>query len=167
MSLSASGTSSAEGLKTGVFGWRRQRIQILRYTLVLIGVTLTVGAYHHFKPFPKGLNYASAVHGAIGAQLLFDVTQGTNHEQRIFDEVFKHIDQAEKYILMDMKRNLGNLNLETDVKITCGPSGLMDDFKAYYERIWNLGQEYEAQKDESRLKYWTCRFQEATGMCTF
>lgn len=103
MSLMATTTSLQEPLKTGVSsGWRRQLKRIIKYALIMMVITLTVGAYHQLKPLPQGLNYASPVHYAVGAQLLFDVTQGTNHEQRIFAEVFKHIDQAGKYILIDM-----------------------------------------------------------------
>lgn len=71
------------------------------------------------------------------------------------------------------KRNIGDLNLETDLKITL-PKGheAEKEIDMYFYRIWNNenGQytlPYEEYKDESDWKKWVYRFQEWSGLSTF
>ena len=71
------------------------------------------------------------------------------------------------------RRNVGDLNLETDLAVT-GRRDLpaFQGAEAYFERAWtNRGLDctvpYEAYADPSPWKYWAYRVQEATGLSTF
>jgi len=74
------------------------------------------------------------------------------------------------------RRNLDNLNLETDVWIRgTGPSAVLDGARLAFDRKWQQGPgnqpvlslPYEDYADESRWRYWRYRVMEATGMSTF
>ena len=72
------------------------------------------------------------------------------------------------------RRNLDNLNLETDVRyIAPNSDTTIRDAKAYMQRIWanengqHLTLHYGQYKDESTLKYWWYRFSEWSGLSTF
>lgn len=72
------------------------------------------------------------------------------------------------------RRNLNNLNLETDVRyIAPNSDTTIRDAKAYMQRIWTnengqqLTVEYATYNDESTLKYWWYRFSEWSGLSTF
>lgn len=72
------------------------------------------------------------------------------------------------------RRNLNNLNLETDVRLLANADyPAMTQAKAYFERAWtnqdgkNLSVAYDQYKDESALKYWWYRFTEWSGLSTF
>lgn len=72
------------------------------------------------------------------------------------------------------RRNLNNLNLETDVRyIAPNSDTTIRDAKAYIQRIWtnengqHLTLHYGQYKDESTLKYWWYRFSEWSGLSTF
>ncbi|PYZ97421.1 phospholipase [Alteribacter lacisalsi] len=71
------------------------------------------------------------------------------------------------------RRNLDDLNLETNVKITGGEnSETLADVRAYFDRLWfNEGAEYthdyNAYKDSARTSRWLYRFQEWSGLSTF
>ena len=72
------------------------------------------------------------------------------------------------------RRNLDNLNLETDVRyIAPNSDTTIRDAKAYMQRIWTnengqqLTVEYATYNDESTLKYWWYRFSEWSGLSTF
>ncbi len=72
------------------------------------------------------------------------------------------------------RRNLNNLNLETNVRVIAPASdATIQDANAYMQRIWSNenGQhftvDYSKYKDESKLKYWWYRFSEWSGLSTF
>ncbi|WP_158737455.1 phospholipase D family protein [Alteribacillus sp. YIM 98480] len=71
------------------------------------------------------------------------------------------------------KRNLHDLNLETNVKITGASSTkVMEDAKEYFETLWTnenytYTADFEAYEDESRFSYFLYRFQEWSGMSGF
>jgi hypothetical protein len=71
------------------------------------------------------------------------------------------------------RRNIGDLNLETDLELSGGPDlPAIQDAARYFQRLWtNEGLEctvpYDSYGDKSLSKYWQYRFQEATGLCTF
>ena len=72
------------------------------------------------------------------------------------------------------RRNLDNLNLETDVRyIAPNSDTTIRDAKAYMQRIWanengqHITLHYGQYKDESTLKYWWYRFSEWSGLSTF
>ena len=89
---------------------KRTVFKYLRYIVILFFcVTLAMGCYHTLKSNPKGTDYKSQpyhIH-ADDIDFLFDLTyKGDDDkvisEQEIFDRIFSLVDQAEKYILLDM-----------------------------------------------------------------
>lgn len=74
---------------------------------VLLAVLAGLAAYHLYKPLPAGLSFAGPPRPATGVELLVDYTfvdeNGERRsEQRIFDEIFALIAQAEHFVLLDM-----------------------------------------------------------------
>ena len=71
------------------------------------------------------------------------------------------------------KRNVGNLNLETDVKITSQYNkDIAIEIIAYFENLWENKNgkytlDFDSYKDESTSKYWIYRFQEFSGFSSF
>lgn len=66
------------------------------------------------------------------------------------------------------KRNIGNLNLEADLRIVApNSSNLATEIRAYWDKVLTNVLDFEAYKDSSKIKYWTYRFQEWSGMSTF
>lgn len=74
------------------------------------------------------------------------------------------------------RRNLDDLNLETDIRLFGDrPDPVLAAAGDYFERLWRArpGQEpafslpYEANADESILRYWRYRIMEASGLSTF
>lgn len=72
------------------------------------------------------------------------------------------------------RRNLNNLNLETNVRVLAQLNDpVMAQAQAYFERVWsnpngqNFSIDYAKYKDDSRLKYWWYRFSEWSGLSTF
>lgn len=72
------------------------------------------------------------------------------------------------------RRNLDNLNLETNVRyIAPNNDSTIQDAKAYIQRLWinengeHLTVHYGQYKDDSKLKYWWYRFSEWSGLSTF
>jgi len=71
------------------------------------------------------------------------------------------------------RRNLGDLNLETDLEVSGAP-GLpaIQAAGTYFEKLWtnqelDCSVPYAAHAESSRWKHWTYRFQEWTGLTTF
>ncbi|SFL48142.1 phospholipase D family protein [Salibacterium qingdaonense] len=71
------------------------------------------------------------------------------------------------------KRNIGDFNLETNVKISAASdTEVMEKTDAYFQRVWNneegrYTEDYETFADESALSYWLYRFQEWSGLSSF
>lgn len=74
------------------------------------------------------------------------------------------------------RRNIADYNLESNVQLLMSAdSSLAREITAYFDRLWSGRSEdgveytasFEAWRDESRLRYWTYRFMEATGFSTF
>ncbi|WP_458415353.1 phospholipase D family protein [Schinkia sp. CFF1] len=71
------------------------------------------------------------------------------------------------------KRNIGDFNLEADVKIVAdNDHEIVKEIESYFMRIWeNEGgvytADYEKYQDDSSVKYWVYRFQEWSGLSTF
>ncbi len=71
------------------------------------------------------------------------------------------------------RRNIGDFNLEADVKIIANNNhSIVKEVESYFERIWenidgHYTIEYEKYKDDSKIKYWMYRFQEWSGLSTF
>jgi hypothetical protein len=72
------------------------------------------------------------------------------------------------------RRNLDDLNLETDVRVVApADSPVMRDVATWFERRWtepgtrNYSVAHPAYADGSSFRYWRYRFMEATGLSTF
>ena len=70
------------------------------------------------------------------------------------------------------KRNLGNYNLETNVKLSGSNVTAINDAKYYFNDLWSNEQkkytvDYDFYKDESLFKYIKYRVMEKTGMSSF
>lgn len=70
-------------------------------------VIFSTGLYHTLKPLPPGVGYRGSEAPLTGAKLLTDITthgaDGTvRFDHEIFDEVFRLIGQANRFILVDM-----------------------------------------------------------------
>jgi phosphatidylserine/phosphatidylglycerophosphate/cardiolipin synthase-like enzyme len=74
------------------------------------------------------------------------------------------------------RRNLDDLNLETDVWVSVAEqSPVADRARRFFNEQWQRGPDddpvmslpYERWADESRLRYWRYRIMEATGLSTF
>ncbi|HZW68402.1 MAG TPA: phospholipase D-like domain-containing protein [Pseudogracilibacillus sp.] len=68
---------------------------------------LTVGLINHFKKLPTNISYEGDIHKTDDLQFLYDLTykdkdDETQVEQSIFSEVWKLIDEADDFILIDM-----------------------------------------------------------------
>lgn len=72
------------------------------------------------------------------------------------------------------RRNLNNLNLETNVRLLANQQHeAIAQAKRYFDTVWNnreqesFSVDYAKYKDDSRLKYWWYRFSEWSGLSTF
>jgi len=72
------------------------------------------------------------------------------------------------------RRNLDNLNLETNVLLQADSEApAIRDARDYVDRLWTnrhghlCTTDYETYRDESWRRYWQYRFMEATGLCTW
>lgn len=69
---------------------------------------LCLSIYHQVKPLPKGTNYASRIYQLDDSQIqfLYDLTYQKDgkkeDDQEIFSEVFKAIEEAKEFIILDM-----------------------------------------------------------------
>ncbi|WP_078577419.1 phospholipase D family protein [Salipaludibacillus agaradhaerens] len=71
------------------------------------------------------------------------------------------------------KRNIDDINLETNIKVTGSPnSDFMLDVSHYFDRLWGNEDglytvDYDTLADESRIKKWMYLFQEWSGLSSF
>ncbi|MCM3744255.1 phospholipase D family protein [Sporosarcina luteola] len=77
---------------------------ILLFTFLYVGVIV----WHTYKPLPDNLNYKGDIHWTDDVEMFTDLTYAQNkkgdgmvHELSIFDEVYKMIDEAEEFIVLD------------------------------------------------------------------
>lgn len=88
--------------------WARPRwiivLAVLLFSLLYIGVII----WHTYKPLPEGVNYQGDIHWADDVEMFTDLTfaqnrtgGGMKHENHIFEEVYKMIDEAESFIVLD------------------------------------------------------------------
>ncbi|WP_124068726.1 phospholipase D family protein [Filibacter tadaridae] len=82
---------------------------ILLTGFVLFGLLyISVILWHTYKPLPEGISYAGEIHWTDDVELFTDLTyaqnkdgDGMEHELTIFDEVYKMIDEADQFIVLD------------------------------------------------------------------
>jgi phosphatidylserine/phosphatidylglycerophosphate/cardiolipin synthase-like enzyme len=71
------------------------------------------------------------------------------------------------------RRNIGDLNLETDLSVVGDPNApAFQNAAGYFDRLWtnrdmNCTVPYESYAGTGRLQYWQYRFQEWSGASTF
>ncbi len=70
------------------------------------------------------------------------------------------------------RRNIGNYNLETNMKISGDSVTAINDATDYFDRIWTnqsaeYSVDYDVYKDESLLKYLQYRIMESAGISSF
>lgn len=77
---------------------------ILLFTFLYVGVIV----WHTYKPLPDNLNFKGDIHWTDDIEMLTDLTYAQNkkgdgmvHELSIFDEIYKMIDEAEEFIVLD------------------------------------------------------------------
>jgi HKD family nuclease len=75
--------------------------------VLLLLVPISVSIYQHFKPVPEGISFEGEVHETTSVQFLYDLTYAdefdqVTHEQEIFDYVYKIIEEAEDFLIVDM-----------------------------------------------------------------
>lgn len=74
---------------------------------VILIILVAVIIFHKMKPLPEGISYEGDIHYTNDVAFLSDLTYEnfggeTMHEQDIFVNVFKMIEEAEKFIVVDM-----------------------------------------------------------------
>jgi hypothetical protein len=89
-----------------------KKIKNKRYNWIkyIIGICLMFWGmffiYGIFKPMPKGLSIEGSKRYDTNLSLIYDITYQNNGkkvvEQQIFEKIFKMIDEAEKFIVIDM-----------------------------------------------------------------
>lgn len=71
------------------------------------------------------------------------------------------------------KRNIGDLNLETDIKLTASKEkNISKEIESYFDMLWNNENDnytidFSQYEDPSKMKYLLYRFQEASGFSSF
>ncbi|QTD40669.1 phospholipase D-like domain-containing protein [Sporosarcina sp. Te-1] len=92
-------------------GWKkRSKGKWLSLVMILLFVLLYIAviAWHTYKPLPKGIPYEGELHRTDDVEMFTDLTYAQNkkgdgmvHELSIFDEVYKMIDEAKSFIVLD------------------------------------------------------------------
>ncbi len=88
--------------------WSKRKRLVMGVVGLFTIVYITLILWHTYKPLPDGLSYAGSIHKTNNIDFLTDLTfaqdkHGTNmtHENHIFDEVYKTIDEAEEFVVLD------------------------------------------------------------------
>lgn len=88
--------------------WARPRWIVLMAVLLFLFLYIGVISWHTYKPLPEGINYQGDIHWTDDVEMFTDLTFAQNkdggglmHENHIFDEVYKMIDEAESFIVLD------------------------------------------------------------------
>lgn len=88
--------------------WVRPKWIILMAVLLFLLLYVGVISWHTYKPLPRGVNYKGDMHWTDDVEMFTDLTYAENkegdgmvHELHIFDEVYKMIDEAESFIVLD------------------------------------------------------------------
>ncbi|GEN84314.1 phospholipase D [Sporosarcina luteola] len=88
--------------------WVRPKWFVLMGVLLFLLIYVGVIVWHTYKPLPEGVNYAGELHWTDDVEMLTDLTYAQNkdgdgmvHELSIFEEIYKMIDEAEEFIVLD------------------------------------------------------------------
>ncbi|TFB14639.1 hypothetical protein E3U55_13515 [Filobacillus milosensis] len=89
--------------KRKIFKKKKLWITIFTFLIIYLGTI----AYHQFKPLPEGISYEGETHqlNSGDIEFLYDLTYQDNgrevYDQEIFDQVYKSIENAEEFLIMD------------------------------------------------------------------
>ena len=88
--------------------WSKKKRIVVSFITAFALIYIAVILWHTFKPLPQGVSYAGDLHKTNNIRFLTDLTyaqdkKGTNtvHENNIFDEVYKTIEEAEEFVVLD------------------------------------------------------------------
>lgn len=84
--------------------FKKKRVLI---PLALILIITVVIVYHSYKPLPDGVSYEGDLHQVEDVEFLYDLKYrdqkgDSQHDEMIFDEISKTIEEAEEFIVIDM-----------------------------------------------------------------
>ena len=92
-------------MKKTILKWARTK----RFYLLLLITLIVTGTivYNHYKPLPEGVSYAGTVHYVDDVDFLYDLSykdrQGNfTYEQSIFKSLFRAVEEAESFLVLDM-----------------------------------------------------------------
>lgn len=85
----------------------KKRYLFLIIIAALILIPLVVAGVRYFVPVPSGVSYESEEYQTDDAEFLYDLTYTDNNdeiteEQKIFEEIYTMIDEAEEFLVIDM-----------------------------------------------------------------
>ncbi|MFY0758371.1 phospholipase D family protein [Metabacillus dongyingensis] len=89
-------------------GFRVLRLKNKRPLLILLLIIILTGTviYQSYKPLPENISYEGDIHKVEDVKFLYDLTYKiggrVEADQMIFDAVFKAIDEAEEFIVIDL-----------------------------------------------------------------
>jgi HKD family nuclease len=89
-------------------GFRVLRLKNKQPLLILLIIIILTGTviYQSYKPLPENISYEGDIHKVEDVKFLYDLTykiEGrVEADQMIFDAVFKAIDEAEEFIVIDL-----------------------------------------------------------------
>ncbi len=98
-------------MKNGKKKWFQLKTKRFILTLVclFLFIYLFMIVWHTFKPLPEGVSYASELRWTDDIEMLTDLTYAQNkdgddleHELSIFPSIYKMIDDAEDFIVLDL-----------------------------------------------------------------
>ncbi|MDQ0244932.1 phosphatidylserine/phosphatidylglycerophosphate/cardiolipin synthase-like enzyme [Bacillus fengqiuensis] len=82
-----------------------QKKRFIIIIALIFSLSLTI-IYHSYKPLPQGTSYEGDIHRVENIQFLYDLTyqkgQRKIHERMIFGQISKAIEEADKFIVLDM-----------------------------------------------------------------
>lgn len=80
--------------------------RMLTILLVLFLIVAVTSTYHSYKPLPEGVSFEGDIHYVTDVDFLYDLTYGEKDdfqvEHEIFDRIYKVIEEAEEFIVLDM-----------------------------------------------------------------
>ncbi|MFS0783921.1 phospholipase D family protein [Bacillus sp. 1P06AnD] len=84
--------------------FRKKWVYVLLTLIIILNIVMI---YETHKPMPKGTDYEGPLHSVEHAEFLYDLTyenkQGKEqNDQQIFPAVYKAIEQAQEFIVIDM-----------------------------------------------------------------
>lgn len=89
--------------------WSKRRRIVYTTAGILALLYLMVIVWHTFKPLPEGISYAGDIHTLENIDMLYDLSYaqdkkgaGMEYHLEIFDEIYKTIDEAEEFIVLDL-----------------------------------------------------------------